>query len=91
MRRLWFLLIPAAMLGGQARYARLGEFEGTVEVQLQAADPWAPAVRNLPLAELAWVRTSAGAKLEIEFDDGAAFRLGPDSLAEISGCPPASA
>jgi len=41
--RLALWLFPAILWGGQARYARLGEFEGKVEVQLQAADRWLPA------------------------------------------------
>jgi len=78
------LLAPAVLLAGEARYARLGEFQGQVEVQLSAADPWIPAARNLPLTEAAWVRTGPGAQLEIEFDDGGVWRLGPDSQGEIS-------
>ena len=78
MKALMLLLVPAALLAGQTRYARLGEFQGTVEVQLTAADPWMPAERNLPLAESTWVRTGPNARVEIELDDGSAWRLGPD-------------
>jgi hypothetical protein len=42
------------------------------------------AERNLPLPELAWLRTGPASRVEIEFDEGSALRLGPDSLAEIS-------
>ncbi len=84
MKTLTLLLVPAALLAGQTRYARLGEFQGTVEVQLTAADAWMPAERNLPLVESTWVRTGPGARVEIELDDGSAWRLGPESLGEIS-------
>jgi len=84
MRRFALLLLPAALFAGQARYARLGPFDGGVEVQIAAADPWTPAERNLPLPEGAWLRTGPAARVEIELDDGSAFRLGPDSQAEIS-------
>jgi hypothetical protein len=84
MRLLTLLLVPAALLAGQSRFARLGEFQGQVEVQLTAADPWIAAERNLPLTELAWLRTGAGARVEIEMDDGSLWRLGPNSLGEIS-------
>ena len=84
MNRFLLLLVPAALFAGQARYARLGEFDGKVEVQLHAGDPWSPAERNLPLAESAWLRTGASSRLEIELDDGSAWRLGPDSQVEIS-------
>jgi FecR protein len=84
MRRIILMLVPAALFAGQARYARLGEFEGKVEVQLQAADSWMPAERNLPLPESAWLRTAPRSRLEIELDEGSAWRLGPDSQGEIS-------
>jgi hypothetical protein len=84
MNRLLLLLVPATLFAGQARYARLGEFEGKVEVQLHAGDPWSAAERNLPLVESAWLRTGAASRLEIELDEGSAWRLGPDSQVEIS-------
>ncbi len=84
MKRFLLLVLPATLIAGQARYARLGDFEGKVEVQLQAADPWSAAERNLPLAESAWLRTAAASRLEIELDEGSAWRLGPNSQAEIS-------
>jgi hypothetical protein len=34
------LLLPLLLLAAPPRYARLGEYQGTVEVQLTAADPW---------------------------------------------------
>jgi hypothetical protein len=84
MKRFSLFLIPAALIAGQARYARLGDFDGKVEVQLQAADPWVAAQRNLPITESTWLRTAADSRLEIELDDGSAWRMGPDSQAEIS-------
>ena len=84
MKRFSLFLVPALLIAGQARYARLGDFDGKVDVQLQAADPWSPAQRNLPLPESAWLRTAAASKLEIELDEGSAWRMGPDSQAEIS-------
>ena len=59
MQRVLVLLIPAALIAGQVRYARLGEFEGRAEVQIHAADSWAAAERNLPLTESTWLRTAA--------------------------------
>ena len=57
MYRLLLLLVPAIVFAGQSRFARLGEMDGKVDIQLQAADPWLPAERNLPLTESAWLRT----------------------------------
>ncbi|HEX3744587.1 MAG TPA: DUF6600 domain-containing protein [Bryobacteraceae bacterium] len=81
---LTLVLVPAALLAGQSRFARLGEFQGEVEVQISAADPWIPAERNLPLIELSWLRTGADGRVEIEMDDGSLWRLGPNSQGELS-------
>ena len=81
---LFSVTLPAAVAATPVRVARVGELEGKVEVQLHPSDSWRPVTRNLPLTESAWVRTSAGARLEMELDDGSAFRLTGDALCEIS-------
>ncbi len=83
MRYLW-LLAPVVMWAGPARYARLGDFQGSVEIQTRAGEPWMAAERNLPLPESAWVRTGAGSRAEIELDEGSVARLGPNSQIELS-------
>ena len=82
--RYLLLLAPVLVWAGPARYARLGEFTGTVEVQVRAAEPWMAAERNLPLPESAWVRTGAGSRLEIELDEGSVVRLGPNTQLGLS-------
>jgi hypothetical protein len=84
MKRLLLGLLPAVLIAGQARYARLGEFDGKVEIQLRAGDAWSAAERNLALVESAWLRTGAASRLEIELDDGSAWRLAADSQVAIS-------
>src|SRR5579864_4022653 len=84
MRPVTLLLVPAALFANQARFARVSDFDGKVETQIQAADAWMAAQRNLPLPESAWVRTGAASRLEVELDEGSAWRLGPESLSEIS-------
>jgi len=84
MKFLVFLMLPAALIAGPGRYARLGDFDGQVEVQLSAADAWMPAERNLPLPESAWIRTGPASRVEIELDDGGAWRLGPESQGGLS-------
>src|SRR5436190_369777 len=84
MNRLAWLLIPAAAYCHQPRYARLGEFDGKPEIQIQAADPWQPALRNTPLPQSARLQTPADAHVEIELDEGSVVRLTPDSLLELS-------
>ena len=84
MRICALLLAPVVLVAGQGRYARLGEFDGKVEVQLRAADGWMAAERNLPLPESAWIRTGPASRVEIELDDGGVLRLGGDSQGELS-------
>ena len=82
----WLLLapVPAALVAAPVRVARVGELDGKVEVQLQAADAWRPAVRNMPLVERTWVRTANAARVEMELDDGSVLRLSSDALCELS-------
>jgi hypothetical protein len=84
MRLLTLFVLPAVLLAGQSRFARLGEFQGQVEVQLTPADLWMTAERNLPVTESAVLRTGTGSRVEIEMDDGSVWRLGPDSVGAIS-------
>ncbi len=79
----FFLLVVTAH-AGSPRFARLGSFEGPVEVQWDGADSWRPASLNLPLPESTRIRTGAGAKIEIELDDTNVFRMAGEGLAELS-------
>jgi FecR protein len=78
------VLFSGLVLGGDSRYARLGEFEGKVEVRLQPGDGWSAGLRNLVLMEPALMRTGPASRAEIELDEATAIRLGPDSLCELS-------
>lgn len=77
-------LFPTLACAGTPRFARLGSFEGPVEVQWDAADSWRPGAVNLPLPESTRIRTGPAAKLEIELDDTSAFRMAGEGLAELS-------
>jgi hypothetical protein len=81
---LFLAALPVVLLAAPVRVARVGELEGSVEVQLHAADAWRPAVRNMPLVEAARVRSAPAARVEIELDDGSALRLSGDALCELS-------
>src|SRR4051812_14754850 len=82
--RYLLLLVPAVLLAGPARYARVGGVSGTVEIQIAAADPWVAAETNAPLPEAARVRTGPSSRVELELDEGSVLRLGPNSEAELS-------
>ncbi|MDQ6664871.1 MAG: FecR domain-containing protein [Acidobacteriota bacterium] len=83
------LLAPLLALAGSPRFARAGEIDGSVDLQIRAADSWESALRNTPLIESSWVRTGWArtgqiSRIEIELDDGSALRLTGDALAELS-------
>jgi hypothetical protein len=83
------IALASVLLAGLAdaatpRFARLGSFEGPVEVQLDAADTWRPAALNLPLPESTRIRTGSGARVEIELDDASVLRMVGEGLAELS-------
>ena len=65
------------------RFARVGDFSGTAEVQLRPGEQYQPAVRNTPLPQGSRLRTDNG-RLEIELDDGSVLRLAGTALAELS-------
>ncbi len=79
MFRILLMLIPALLAAAPARYARLGDFDGQVEIQLTPSSPWIAAERNLPLPESAWIRTGPSSRVEIELDEGSVWRLGPET------------
>jgi hypothetical protein len=83
MRKLALFLL-AGVLTAETRYARLGDFEGKVEVQLRAGEAWLGAERNLPLVEATWLRTGADSRLEVELDEGSVWRLGAGTRGAIS-------
>jgi hypothetical protein len=83
--RQWLLfLIPAVLCAGSPRFARVGSFAGGVQVQVHAYDAWRPALRNVPLVESSRIESAALSQVELEFDEGSAFRMVGDALAEIS-------
>ncbi len=84
MKLLTLWLAPAILLSSQERFARLSEWEGSAEIQVDPADSWEPALRNMPVPELAWLRTGASSRLELELDEGSVLRVGPESLVELS-------
>ena len=85
MKRTGALFFSAviACTAAEPRYLRLGELEGAVQTRVKSSAEWKPALRNQPLTQGFQMRTGAAARVEIEFDDGGALRLGPDSVAEL--------
>jgi hypothetical protein len=84
MWRIALCVLSCAGLCAQTRYARLGELDGNVEVQIHPSEPWKPALRNAPLLESSSLRTGGASHAEVELDDGGVLRLAENSACELS-------
>ena len=92
MKKIALLLISLVVNGtfcqiaraGSNRFARVGELDGKVEVQVHAPDPWQPALRNMPVIQSSWLRTGQDGRVELELDEGSVLRLAKDSQLELS-------
>ena len=81
--RLLLILTATSLAAAPLRFARVGEFSGTAEIQLRAGEPFRAALRNTPVPQGARLRTENG-RLETELDDGSVLRLSGTALAELS-------
>jgi hypothetical protein len=73
-----FLVVSAAA-ESKARIVRLSDVEGTVQMDRATGDGFEKAFLNLPVIEGSHLKTGKDGRAEIEFEDGSALRLGPDS------------
>jgi hypothetical protein len=94
MTRRFCCMIPSVLLfcfaawagsgnDGYTRLARLSHLEGHVSFQHAAETDWAAASINLPLQPGDRIYTGPEGRAEIEFDDGACFRLAENADIEI--------
>lgn len=73
-----FLVISASG-ESKARIVRLSEVEGTVQIDRSTGDGFDKAFINLPVIEGSKLKTGKDGRAEVEFEDGSALRLAPDS------------
>ena len=73
-----FLVVSAAA-ESKARIVRLSDVEGTVQIDRATGDGFEKAFLNLPVIEGSHLKTGADGRAEVEFEDGSALRLAPDS------------
>jgi hypothetical protein len=71
---------PATEVETGARFERI---DGSVQVKRAGTLEWIPATRAVVLRQNDLVRTGSGATAEIQFADGTAFSVRPDSLITI--------
>ena len=73
-----FLVVPASA-ESKARIVRLSEVRGTVQIDRTTGDGFSRAFLNLPVIEGAKLKTGKDGRAEVEFEDGSALRLAPDT------------
>jgi hypothetical protein len=71
--------VVSASAESKARIVRLSEVQGTVQIDRTTGDGFDKAFINLPVIEGAKLKTGKDGRAEIEFEDGSALRLAPDS------------
>jgi hypothetical protein len=78
------LLALPALAGSQARIVRLSDVQGSVQIDKNTGLGFERALLNLPITQGTQLQTSANGRAEIEFEDGSALRLAPNSKVEFS-------
>ena len=79
---LLFLLVSLpAFSDSQVRIVRLSYIEGGV--QIDRGMGFDKAMVNLPISQGTWLRTSDDGRAEVEFEDGSALRLTPNTTIEF--------
>jgi FecR protein len=82
-----FLVVSASLSASaesKARIVRLSEVEGSVQIDRKAGDGFDKAFINLPVIEGCKLKTGKDGRAEVEFEDGSALRLAPDSEVEFT-------
>lgn len=77
------LTVPAGA-ESKARIVRLSEVQGTVQIDRAAGDGFERAFLNLPVIEGSKLKTGKDGRAEVEFEDGSALRLAPDSEVDFT-------
>jgi hypothetical protein len=72
-------LVVSASAESKARIVRLSEVQGKVQIDRVAGNGFDKAFINLPVIEGSRVKTGKDGRAEVEFEDGSALRLAPDS------------
>jgi uncharacterized protein DUF6600/FecR-like protein len=77
-------LVVSASAESKARIVRLSEVQGTVQLDRAAGDGFDKAFVNLPVIEGSRLRTGKNGRAEVEFEDGSALRLAPESEVDFA-------
>jgi len=77
-------LVVSASAESKARIVRLSEVQGTVQLDRAAGDGFDKAFINLPVIEGSKLKTGKDGRAEVEFEDGSALRLAPESEVDFT-------
>jgi hypothetical protein len=80
----WLLTAAPALAESHARIVRLSDVQGKVEIDKNIGLGFETAFLNLPITQGTQVRTRDDGRAEIEFEDGSALRLTPDTTVEFT-------
>jgi FecR protein len=67
----------------QVRIVRLSQVDGTAEIDRNTGQGFEKAFLNLPITQGMKIRTRHDGRVEVEFEDGSALRLTPDTEVEF--------
>src|SRR5271166_3037995 len=73
-----------ALAESQARIVRLSDVQGTVQIDKNTGLGFENAFLNLPITQGTRLKTLQNGRAEVEFEDGSALRLAPNSTIEFS-------
>ncbi|MBV9608467.1 MAG: FecR domain-containing protein [Acidobacteria bacterium] len=73
------LVLPTVMADSKARIVRLSYVDGDVQLDRAEGQGFEKAIMNMPVVQGAKVSTAAGARAEVELEDGSTIRLTPDT------------
>src|SRR3981081_3955712 len=78
------LVALPAMADSQARIVRLSDVQGAVQIDKNTGMGFEKAFLNLPITQGTRLRTRDTGRAEIEFEDGSAVRLAPNTTIDFS-------
>jgi hypothetical protein len=78
------LLVASASAESKARIVRLSEVQGSVQMDRGTGDGFDKTFLNMPVVEGSRLKTGDDGRAEVEFEDGSALRVVPNSEVEFT-------
>src|SRR6267378_685166 len=78
------LLVSSASAGSKARIVRLSDVQGSVQMDRGTGDGFDKTFLNMPVVEGSRLKTGDDGRAEVEFEDGSALRVVPNSEVEFT-------